>query len=50
MEKGSIGEMTGVFSLGNARMTEGLKARSMSCKWITLIHYIMSSMMKKKKR
>ena len=43
MDKGSTGMME-VYTLGDTRMTEGLKGRSMSCNEITLTHYSMSSM------
>ena len=49
MDKGSSGKIMELYTLGNKRMAAGLKARSMSCKEITLTHFYMSSMKKGKR-
>jgi hypothetical protein len=49
MDKGRHGEMMEVYTLGDTRITTGLKGRSMSCKQITLTHSSMSSMKKGKR-
>ena len=50
MDKGSSGKIMELYTLGNKRMAAGLKARSMSCKEITLTHFYMSSMKKGKRQ
>jgi hypothetical protein len=46
MDKGSIGMMMEIYTLGDGRMTSELKEGCTSCKMITLTHSSMSSMMK----
>jgi hypothetical protein len=49
MDKGRSGMMMEVYTLGDTRITKGLKGRSMSCKEIAHTHSSMSSMKKGKR-
>jgi hypothetical protein len=44
MDKERSGEMMVAYTLGDSRMTTGLKGRSMSCNQMALAHSSMSSM------
>ena len=45
MDKGSIGMIMEIYTLGDGRMTTELNERCTSCNMITLTHSSMSSMM-----
>jgi hypothetical protein len=50
MDKGSIGQVMEVYTLGDTRMTTGLKGRSMSCNRMALTHSSMSRLIMVGKR
>ncbi len=50
MDKGSIGMIVEIYTLGDITMTTELKERSTSCNRMALTHSMMSSMMKTTKK
>jgi hypothetical protein len=49
MDKGSSGEMMEVYTLGDTRVTGGLKGRSISCNRMALTHSSMSRVDRRRK-
>jgi hypothetical protein len=50
MDKGRNGNGMEIFTLGDTRISPGLKERSISCNRMAFTHSFMSSMMKKRMR